>query len=511
MPTALLSVYDKTGVADLAHALHELGWTLVSSGGTAGAIAAAGVPVTDVAELTGFPAILGHRVVTLHPKVHGGLLADVSDPEHLADLERYGIEPIQLVVVNLYPFTSKPGIELIDVGGPTMVRAAAKNNAHVGIVVDPAQYPAIVEELSANGSLTDATKRRLARDAFAHTAAYDAAIVTWFDETAAEPEALPRSMHLALDLVQTVRYGENPHQQGARYRIAGRRSWWDEAEQLNGKELSYLNLYDTEAAWRLVHRLERPGCVIVKHANPCGVAIAPSLLEAYRKAFKTDPVSAFGGILAFNRALDRAVDVMKRHGVSRAVAGAAVDFLPFVPRGPALDALVPLLASTKDGSFMWPCMRLLVRSNDPGALFSAKDAFVRHGMPELTSNWILGRALQRVGDDAGARPILEKVYEEAKRLAEEALANRTAVDPGQRAQHADNQRLGGHFQAEPPHRQPQVRRAFGIGGPPVVLFYFASPAGAAVGRASSCRNWFCYTGHADRYCNKNECNTLRRA
>ena len=307
MPTALLSVFDKSGITELAAALHELGWNLVSSGGTAAAIAAAGLPVTDVAELTGFPAILGHRVVTLHPNVHAGLLADVSNPEHVADLERYGIAPIQLVVVNLYPFSSKPGIELIDVGGPTMVRAAAKNHAHVGILVDPAQYGPAVEELRANGSLSDDTRRRLARDAFAHTAAYDAAIVTWFDESApeAEREALPKSLHLSLDRVQSLRYGENPHQQGARYRIAGRRSWWDDAEQLNGKELSYLNLYDTEAAWKLVHRFEGAACVIVKHANPCGVSVADDIATAYVQANACDPVSAFGGIVACNRPVTR--------------------------------------------------------------------------------------------------------------------------------------------------------------------------------------------------------------
>lgn len=303
MPTALLSVYDKTGVVEFAGALHELGWRLVSSGGTAAAVAAAGVPVTDVAELTGFPAILGHRVVTLHPAVHAGLLADLADPEHVADLERYGIEPISLVAVNLYPFGARPGIELIDVGGPTMVRAAAKNHAHVGIVVDPSQYDGVVQELRASGGLSDATRRRLARDAFAHTAAYDAAIVTWFDET--EPEAtresLPRSLHLALDRVQSLRYGENPHQAGARYRIQGRRSWWDDAVQHGGKDLSYLNLYDTEAAWRMVQRFAEPACVIVKHANPCGVALGPDIATAYSDAHSCDPVSAFGGIVAVNR------------------------------------------------------------------------------------------------------------------------------------------------------------------------------------------------------------------
>jgi phosphoribosylaminoimidazolecarboxamide formyltransferase/IMP cyclohydrolase len=305
VPTALLSVYDKSGVVDLARELHELGWSLVSSGGTAGAIAAAGLPVTDVADLTGTPAILGHRVVTLHPKVHGGILADPTLADHAADLAEHGIEPIDLVVVNLYPFSSQPGIELIDVGGPAMVRAAAKNHARVGVLVDPADYPGVLDELRRDGALTDATRRRLARTAFAHTAAYDAAIVTWFDATEPEPEALPPTLHLALERAQTLRYGENPHQQGARYRSVGSRSWWDTAVQHGGKELSYLNLYDTEAAWRLVHRFERTACVIVKHANPCGVAIgldpADPVADAYRRATDCDPVSAFGGIVASNR------------------------------------------------------------------------------------------------------------------------------------------------------------------------------------------------------------------
>jgi phosphoribosylaminoimidazolecarboxamide formyltransferase/IMP cyclohydrolase len=308
MPSALLSVYDKTGIGDLAVALRDLGWDLVSSGGTASAIAAAGVPVTDVADLTGVPAILGHRVVTLHPKVHGGLLADPNDPEHRADLEQYGIRPISLLVVNLYPFSSNPGIELIDIGGPAMVRAAAKNHAHVGVLVDPADYDAVLDELRASGALGDATRRRLARTAFAHTAAYDAAIVAWFDETAPEQPAdgLPTSLHLALTKAQPLRYGENPHQQGARYLAAGRRSWWDDAIQHGGKELSYLNLYDTEAAWRLVNRFDAPAAVVIKHANPCGVAIGDGIADAYVKANACDPVSAFGGIVGLNRRVDLA-------------------------------------------------------------------------------------------------------------------------------------------------------------------------------------------------------------
>jgi len=300
--TALLSVYDKSGIAEFAESLHELGWSLVSSGGTARAIADAGIPVTDVAELTGLPAILGHRVVTLHPKIHGGILADPTDAEHVADMAHHGIEPIDLVVVNLYPFSSDPGIGLIDIGGPAMVRAAAKNHAHVGVLVDPADYQPVLDELRAGGVLTDATRRRLARTAFAHTASYDAAIVTWFDESdSTDDAALPSSIHLALELAQPLRYGENPHQQGARYRQAGATSWWDSMTQHGGRELSYLNVFDTEAAWRLVQRFDSPAVVVVKHANPCGVAVADDITEAYVRANACDPVSAFGGIIAANR------------------------------------------------------------------------------------------------------------------------------------------------------------------------------------------------------------------
>ncbi len=301
VPTALLSVYDKSGIVEFAESLHQLGWSLVSSGGTARAIADADIPVTDVAELTGLPAILGHRVVTLHPKIHGGILADPTDAEHIADMAHHDIEPIDLVVVNLYPFSSDPGIELIDIGGPAMVRAAAKNHAHVGVLVDPADYASVLDDLRAGGVLTDATRRRLARTAFAHTAAYDAAIVTWFDESDDNDDALPSSIHLALDLAQPLRYGENPHQEGARYRQAGATSWWDSMTQHGGKELSYLNVFDTEAAWRLVQRFDAPAVVVVKHANPCGVAVADDITEAYVRANACDPVSAFGGIIAANR------------------------------------------------------------------------------------------------------------------------------------------------------------------------------------------------------------------
>lgn len=304
MPTALLSVYDKTGVAELATGLHSLGWRIISSGGTATAIAATGTPVVDVAELTGLPAILGHRVVTLHPLIHGGILADPDDPSHREDMAAHGIEPIDLVVVNLYPFSSNPGIELIDIGGPAMVRAAAKNHAHVAVVVDPSDYEPVLTEIRTEGTVTVPTRRRLARAAFARTAAYDAAIVNWLDSTDPEPEPLPPTLHLALERAEILRYGENPHQQGARYRSiesVDDGGWWDHMVQHGGKALSYLNLYDTEAAWRLVHRFDRPAAVIVKHANPCGVAVADDITEAYRRAHACDPVSAFGGIVAVNR------------------------------------------------------------------------------------------------------------------------------------------------------------------------------------------------------------------
>ena len=344
MPTALLSVYDKSGIVELATVLSELGWDLVSSGGTARALAESGLTVTDVAELTGFPAILGHRVVTLHPAVHAGLLADLDEPDHVRELAEMGYAPISLVVVNLYPFSSNPGIELIDVGGPTMVRAAAKNHAHVGVLVDPTDYATVADELRVAGSLSARTRRSLARTAFAHTAAYDAAIVNWFDSGSAaagsdsadagsdsadagsgsadagsgsadagsgsadagsgSATALPPTMHLALDRAQTLRYGENPHQVGARYRSIGAVSWWDAAVQHGGKEMSYLNVYDADAAWKLVNRFAEPACVVVKHANPCGVAVADDIATAYARANACDPVSAFGGIVACNREVD---------------------------------------------------------------------------------------------------------------------------------------------------------------------------------------------------------------
>jgi phosphoribosylaminoimidazolecarboxamide formyltransferase/IMP cyclohydrolase len=308
---ALVSVYDKTGLIDFARGLADLGVTLLASGGTATALADAGVPVTPVEEVTGAPEMLGGRVKTLHPRIHGGILADRGQASHGADLAEQGIEPIDLVVVNLYPFLERPSIETIDIGGPTMVRAAAKNHAWVGVVTDPARYDAILAELRADAAglpsarqvklprLSAATRRDLALEAFAHTAGYDAAIVRWLD-----PDPLPRHLILPFEKVASLRYGENPHQAGARYRDRLGGGWLDGMTQHGGKELSFINLLDAESSWRLVNSFDVPACVIVKHANPCGVALGATIAEAYRKAFECDSLSAFGGVVALNRPLD---------------------------------------------------------------------------------------------------------------------------------------------------------------------------------------------------------------
>jgi phosphoribosylaminoimidazolecarboxamide formyltransferase/IMP cyclohydrolase len=314
---ALLSVSDKTGLVDFARALHELGVKLLSTGGTAKTLVGAGLPVVEVGAYTGFPEMLDGRVKTLHPKVHGGILFRRDLPEHVAALEAQDIPAIDLVVVNLYPFretVAKPGCTLdeatenIDIGGPTLIRAAAKNHAHVGVLVDPADYAPLIEELRAGGRrLSAKTRFRLAQKAFSHTAAYDGAISNYLTARDAEgkPKAFPDRFNWQGEKLQDLRYGENPHQHAAFYR--------DEAptpgtvatgRQLQGKELSYNNIADSDAALECVAEFDEPACVIVKHSNPCGVAVAATPLEAYRAAFATDPTSAFGGIVAFNREVD---------------------------------------------------------------------------------------------------------------------------------------------------------------------------------------------------------------
>jgi phosphoribosylaminoimidazolecarboxamide formyltransferase/IMP cyclohydrolase len=304
MPRALLSVYDKTGIVEFAQQLHQLGWELISSGGTATAISAAGIPVIDVAEITGYPAILGHRVVTLHPSIHGALLGDLSDAAHVAEMEQLNISPISLAVVNLYPFSSNPSIELIDVGGPAMVRAAAKNHAHVAVVTNPSQYDEILAAIKSATGIDAAMRRSLAAQAFAVTAQYDAQVARWFSDDTA---ALPQYMSLHLIREDTLRYGENPHQQGARYRIDSTTSWWSTAQQLGGKEMSYLNVLDGEAAWNLVSSFNEPCVAIIKHANPCGLAVAENIETAYERALACDPVSAFGGVVALNQLVNLSV------------------------------------------------------------------------------------------------------------------------------------------------------------------------------------------------------------
>jgi phosphoribosylaminoimidazolecarboxamide formyltransferase / IMP cyclohydrolase len=293
---ALISVYDKTGLDDFARGLAELGWTLVSSGGTAAHLEDLGLAVTKVEDLTQSPEMLGGRVKTLHPRVHAGILARRDDAGDMATLADHGIEPFDVVCINLYPFEREPSVELIDVGGPTMLRAAAKNYASVAAVCDVADYEPILAEARAGG-VSPETRVRLAGKAFAATAAYDAAIARWF-----APEPFPDSIVLSLEKQLDLAYGENPHQRAAYYaerRV--RRHLLSRVEQLHGKELSFNNLNDLSAARALVREFDRPACVIVKHANPCGVALGENLEEAYEKALASDPVSAYGGVVVLNR------------------------------------------------------------------------------------------------------------------------------------------------------------------------------------------------------------------
>ncbi|MBB3179723.1 bifunctional phosphoribosylaminoimidazolecarboxamide formyltransferase/IMP cyclohydrolase [Variovorax sp. Sphag1AA] len=315
---ALISVSDKTGILEFAQALHALGIKLLSTGGTAKLLADAGLPVTEVAEVTGFPEMLDGRVKTLHPKVHGGLLARRDVPAHMAALKEHAIDTIDLLVVNLYPFeatVAKPGctledaIENIDIGGPAMVRSAAKNWKDVGVLTDASQYPVALAELKASGKLSDKTKFAFSVAAFNRISQYDGAISDYLSRIQEDGShtLFPGQSNGRFVKLQDLRYGENPHQQAAFYRdLYPAPGSLVTAKQLQGKELSYNNIADADAAWECVKSFDTPACVIVKHANPCGVAVGKDALEAYSKAFKTDPTSAFGGIIAFNRPMDRA-------------------------------------------------------------------------------------------------------------------------------------------------------------------------------------------------------------
>ena len=324
---ALLSVSDKTGIVEFAQALHAMGVQLLSTGGTAKLLADKGLPVTEVAEVTQFPEMLDGRVKTLHPKVHGGLLARRDFPEHMAALKEHGIETIDLLVVNLYPFeatvakagcTLADAIENIDIGGPAMVRSAAKNWKDVGVITAADQYDAVLAELKVNGKLSDKLRFGLSVAAFNRISQYDGAISNYLSSVKFEEEKLseeyvparaefPGQFNEQYVKVQDLRYGENSHQQAAWYRdLAPAAGSLATGVQLQGKELSYNNIADADAAWECVKSFEVPACVIVKHANPCGVAVGAHPFEAYSKAFQTDPTSAFGGIIAFNRPVDKA-------------------------------------------------------------------------------------------------------------------------------------------------------------------------------------------------------------
>src|SRR5277367_197560 len=310
---ALISVTDKSGIVDFAQGLRDLGIEIVSTGGTARAIQEAGVAVREVSELTGFPEMLDGRLKTINPIIAGGILAIRANAHHMKSLEEHRISAIDMVVVNLYAFektAAKPGvamhelIENIDIGGPTLIRAAAKNYQDVAIVTSPDDYPAILQELhEGNGGLSEATLWRLAQKAFTLTAAYDRAISTRLASIGVEEaSSLPAFLDIRAPRALDLRYGENPHQKAALYSV--RKGGIASAEQLQGKELSYNNLVDLDAAWQLIQEFDQPASAIIKHTNPCGCAEAATLVESYRKAFEADPISAYGGVLAFNRALD---------------------------------------------------------------------------------------------------------------------------------------------------------------------------------------------------------------
>ncbi len=347
---ALLSVSDKTGLDDFARALQKLGIDLLSTGGTAKALTLAGLAITDVGTYTGFPEIMDGRVKTLHPRVHGGILARRDNTDHQTAMQDHGIDAIDLVVVNLYPFanTVRSGgndqscIENIDIGGPAMIRAAAKNHEFVTIITDPADYPRVIDALNANNkTVSDDLRRALAAKAFALTAAYDSFVSGWLLAKDTQ-ENLPPTIAFGGTLAQTLRYGENPHQSAALYRDLSDRPGVATARQLQGKELSYNNLNDTDAAFELVTEFDAPTVAIIKHANPCGVATGATMLEAYHRAFACDPTSAFGGIIALNNPLDaETADAILKQFCEVIIAPAIYDeALPLLAAKPNIRVLV---------------------------------------------------------------------------------------------------------------------------------------------------------------------------
>ncbi len=393
---ALVSVYDKTGLEELARGLHAAGVELVSTGSTAARIAAAGVPVTPVQDLTGFPECLDGRVKTLHPKVHAGILADLRLDAHRAQLAELGVEPFELVVVNLYPFretvasgaTPDECVEQIDIGGPTMVRAAAKNHPSVAVVVNPQRYGDVLKAV-AEGGFDLPSRRRLAAEAFAHTAAYDVAVAGWFADSgyvggAADTDGFPYFLGAAWERKNVLRYGENPHQDAALY--ADGRPGLAAAEQLHGKEMSYNNYVDTEAARRAAYDHAEPCVAIIKHANPCGIAVGADVADAHRKAHACDPLSAYGGVIAVNRP------------VTVELAEQVAEIFTEVIVAPSYeDGAVEVLARKKNIRVLRcpqaPAETRELRPIEGGVLVQAKDRFQAEG--DDPANWRLaaGEAL----------------------------------------------------------------------------------------------------------------------
>ncbi|MFG2135514.1 bifunctional phosphoribosylaminoimidazolecarboxamide formyltransferase/IMP cyclohydrolase [Streptomyces sp. NPDC048650] len=400
---ALVSVYDKSGLEELAQGLHAAGVQLVSTGSTAGRIAAAGVPVTKVEELTGFPECLDGRVKTLHPKVHAGILADLRLPDHQKQLADLGVEPFDLVIVNLYPFretvasgaTPDECVEQIDIGGPSMVRAAAKNHPSVAVVVNPARYADVLTAVNGGGFDLGARKR-LAAEAFQHTAAYDVAVASWFAEgyAAADDSGFPDFLGATYARTNVLRYGENPHQGAALY-VDGTGGLAD-AEQLHGKEMSYNNFTDTEAARRAAYDQSEPCVAIIKHANPCGIAVGADVAEAHRRAHECDPLSAFGGVIAVNRP------------VSAAMAEQVAEIFTEVIVAPGYeDGAVEALSRKKNIRVLRcpdaPSNPVEVKAIDGGALLQVTDRLQAEG--DDPANWTLAS-----GDALSAEELAELAF-----------------------------------------------------------------------------------------------------
>ncbi|MGW9498027.1 bifunctional phosphoribosylaminoimidazolecarboxamide formyltransferase/IMP cyclohydrolase [Streptomyces prasinus] len=390
---ALVSVYDKTGLEDLARGLHEAGVELVSTGSTAGRISAAGVPVTKVEDLTGFPECLDGRVKTLHPKVHAGILADLRLEDHRRQLTELGVEPFDLVVVNLYPFretvasgaTPDECVEQIDIGGPSMVRAAAKNHPSVAVVTSPARYGDVLAAVQ-DGGFDLATRKRLAAEAFQHTAAYDVAVASWFaaDYAPVDESRFPDFLGATWERKNTLRYGENPHQPAALY-VSGT-GGLAEAEQLHGKEMSYNNYTDTDAALRAAYDHDAPAVAIIKHANPCGIATGADVAEAHRKAHACDPLSAFGGVIAVNR------PVSKEMAEQVAEIFTEVIVAPDYEEG-ALDALTKKKNIRVLRAPEAPSAPVEVKPIDGGALLQVTDRLQAEGDDPATWTLATGEAL----------------------------------------------------------------------------------------------------------------------